>query len=83
MSVIVPWMDIPESCRVCQLRFCCKNQLPLVTMRADKCRLQEVNPQIDADIYDKETTIYGCTVQILENTVTGKTSVGWWREDET
>ena len=44
--------------------------------------LKEVKMQIDADIYDKETTIHGCTVQILENTVTGKTSVGWWRNEE-
>ena len=29
------------------------------------------------DIYDKETIIPNCTVQILENTVTGEVSVGW------
>lgn len=31
------------------------------------------------DVYDKEETIQNCTVQILTNTKTGATSVGWWR----
>jgi hypothetical protein len=39
--------------------------------------------RIDAvNIYDKETIIQNCTVQILENTVTGEVSVGWWRNEE-
>ena len=29
--------------------------------------------------YDQEEVIEGCTVQILTNTRTGETSVGWWR----
>lgn len=29
--------------------------------------------------YDKEEIIEGATVQILTNTVTGETSIGWWR----
>ena len=29
--------------------------------------------------YDKCDVIEGCTVEILTNTVTGETSVGWWR----
>lgn len=33
------------------------------------------------NVYDKETIIKNCTVQILENTVTGDISVGWWRND--
>lgn len=32
-------------------------------------------------VYDKEQTERGCTVQILENSVTGAVSVGWWKED--
>lgn len=31
-------------------------------------------------VFDKETTIEHCTVQILENTHTGEVSVGWLRE---
>ena len=34
------------------------------------------------NIYDKETIIPDCTVQILENSVTGDVSVGWWRNGE-
>ena len=43
------------------------------------------DPEIRIDslaIYDKETTYTDCTVQVLENTVTGDVSVGWWRNDK-
>jgi Lar family restriction alleviation protein len=36
---------------------------------------------IDIPIYDKETRHENCTVQILENTETGRISVGWWRNE--
>jgi hypothetical protein len=35
--------------------------------------------EIDTCIYDKEEIIENCTLQVLTNTVTGETSVGWWR----
>lgn len=35
--------------------------------------------QTEIGIYDKEETIENCTVQVLTNTITGETSVGWWR----
>ena len=38
--------------------------------------------EVDTNIYDKATIYDDCTVQILENTVTGKVSVGWWRNDK-
>lgn len=34
-------------------------------------------------VYDKEQTEHGCAVQVLENSVTGDVSVGWWKEDGT
>lgn len=34
-------------------------------------------------VYDRETVIENCTVQILENTETGEVSVGWKRNGET
>ena len=34
--------------------------------------------RIETNMFDKETVIEGCTVQILENTVTGEVSIGWW-----
>lgn len=33
-------------------------------------------------VYDKEEVFTNCTVQVLTNTVTGKVSVGWWKEGE-
>lgn len=33
-------------------------------------------------LYDEEETIQNCTVQILRNSITGETSVGWWRNKE-
>ena len=37
--------------------------------------------EIIADVYDKEEIYPNCTVQILTNTITGKVSVGWWRNE--
>ena len=42
----------------------------------------ENTPDVHMSIFDKETIIPHCTVQILENTVTGDISVGWWREEK-
>lgn len=33
----------------------------------------------ELNLYDKCEIIEGCTVEVLTNTVTGETSVGWWR----
>ena len=42
--------------------------------------------KIETSFYDKEETYPNCTVQVLTNTATGETSVGWWEnggaEDE-
>lgn len=37
------------------------------------------NAKVIANLYDRETIIENCTVQILENTTTGEVSVGWWK----
>lgn len=37
--------------------------------------------KVETNIFDKEETIENCTVQILENSVTGEMSVGWWRNE--
>ena len=31
------------------------------------------------NLYDQCEIVEGCTVEILTNTLTGETSVGWWR----
>lgn len=36
----------------------------------------------DMDIYDEEEIYPNCTVQVLRNSVTGKISVGWWRNED-
>lgn len=33
---------------------------------------------VSCNLYDKETIYTDCTVQVLENSVTGEVSVGWW-----
>ena len=33
----------------------------------------------ETNAYDRCEIIEGCTVEILTNTMTGETSVGWWR----
>ena len=33
----------------------------------------------ETNIYDKEEIFPDCTVQVLTNTATGETSVGWWK----
>lgn len=36
---------------------------------------------IQTNIYDKEEVFPDCTVQVWTNSVTGETSVGWWRNN--
>ena len=35
-------------------------------------------PIVETNMYDKRTVIENATVEILENTKTGETSIGWW-----
>lgn len=37
--------------------------------------------RLETNLYDKEEIFHNCTVQVLTNTVTGKTSIGWWPSD--
>ena len=34
---------------------------------------------MEINVYDEEETYSDCTVQVLKNSVTGKVSVGWWK----
>ena len=43
---------------------------------------QEPAHKIEIPIYDREEIHHGCVVQVLTNTITGETSVGWWKEEE-
>ena len=42
----------------------------------------KINATVESNIYDEEETYYDCTVQVLRNSITGETSVGWFRNDE-
>lgn len=42
--------------------------------------VKALEEQTEVNVYDKEETYHNCTVQVLTNTVTGRTSVGWWKE---
>lgn len=33
-------------------------------------------------IFDEEEIHTNCTVQILRNSITGETSIGWWENEE-
>ena len=33
---------------------------------------------VDTGVYDVEEIYEDCTVQILRNSITGRTSIGWW-----
>lgn len=39
--------------------------------------------ELDTCIYDKRTILKNVTIEILENTKTGKISIGWYRQDDT
>ena len=44
--------------------------------KQDGCYINEVR------IYDQEEVYTNCTVQVLSNSITGDTSVGWWQNEE-
>ena len=74
------------------------NTCPLVSMPDELCDMylaaQETlaftgdfsdpmpEPKIEIPIYDIEEIHHGCTVQVLTSSVTGESSVGWWKEEE-
>ena len=51
-----------------------------------KCALEHPpekwNDPPETNLYDEEETHENCTVQILRNSITGETSVGWWENKE-
>ncbi len=39
--------------------------------------------ELDTCIYDKRTILKNVTIEILENSKTGKTTIGWYRQYDT
>lgn len=52
----------------------------VVLCRGGVNRMSDI--MIDSNLYDECRTYPNCTVEILRNSVTGKESVGWWRNDK-
>ena len=44
--------------------------------------IEEIEPKVETPLYNSEKIYRNCTVQVWENTATGETSVGWFRNDE-
>ena len=94
MSVLID-IEMPEKCFLCRffeedpdigVYECVAKQKTFPSgvkdnWRPDWCPLHEVPEEPDIPIYDKETRHENCTVQILENTKTGRVSIGWWRNE--
>lgn len=53
----------------------------LLIITSDDCGNTE-EWTVDANIYDISELYEDCTVEVLKNSVTGKISVGWWRNDK-
>ena len=92
MSVLID-MDMPRRCEKCRFliddilkptyQCAAANRVFVggIVSRPKWCPLHEVHIEPDIPIFDKETRIDNCTVQILENTETGRVSIGWWRNE--
>ena len=51
------------------------------SMMIERARQRE--GAVETNIYDKVTRYTNCTVEVLENTQTGETSVGWYKTENT
>ena len=87
-------MEMPEGCEDCPLAtsdglnmfcpFIGNDVMPFQGCHV-KCPLEEFakpQPKVSIAVFDQEEIHHGCAVQILTNSVTGETSVGWWEEKE-
>lgn len=64
---------------------CCYSRIFVTVEKAIEAwnkRAETHEERAEMNIFDKETRVENCTVQILENTKTGRVSIGWWRNDE-
>lgn len=41
----------------------------------------EERTETEVNIYDEVETYQNCTVEVLKNSVTGETSIGWWKNE--
>lgn len=72
-------------------KYCEKNECATCVFGVDGmffryCGLMRDDPghwktPTETNIYDEEEIHENCTVQILRNSQTGETSIGWWEND--
>ena len=61
---------------------CCDDEIPEGRQVCQNRERKFGNIQrVETNFYDKEELHENCTVQVLTNTRTGQTSVGWWKND--
>lgn len=52
------------------------------TEEAFKMAIAALDMQTELMMFDQEEIHHNCTVQVLTNSVTGDTSIGWWEEED-
>lgn len=52
------------------------------TEEAFKMAIAALDAQTEVMMFDQEEIHHNCTVQVLTNSVTGDTSIGWWEEED-
>lgn len=68
---------IGNICTVCKKQDYCPFT-ELEPRRCSKLELKDGIIKVDSNLYDEEEIHENCTVQILRNSVTGETSIGWY-----
>ena len=90
MPVYIPTLDMPQNCSACPVfhDMICK----ITGISNDECHLgrppncplsvlPDYTALVEPGIYDEEELHNDCTVQVLRNSITGHTSVGWWENE--
>ena len=67
--------ECDRNCGKCDLSL---DREEIVSVYKTLLSIFDSEPHIEINLYDIEETYENCTVQILRNSITGETSVGWW-----
>ena len=90
MPVYISTMEMPESCSVCPVFQGNVCKITGCVSDGDNSRRQSSCPistmpdytaLVEPGIYDEEELHDDCTVQVLRNSITGQTSIGWWENE--
>ena len=81
MSVLIDGVQVSDACAWCIFESdgecLLKHRAVEPFNKPEWCPVHAVSEEIDVPIYDKETRIENCTVQILENTKTERGENGF------